>query len=546
MKIAIAQNNYHTGNFEANLTKMLNCIEKAKKEGADMIVFSELAICGYPPRDFLEFDHFIDLCEEAIQQLISSSNGIGIVVGVPERNLTQHGKALYNAAAIIHDGRLLGYSRKALLPTYDVFDEYRYFEPSREIKEWSINGITFTVTICEDLWNIDEPKLYNFTPLENINKEGHSFILNLAASPFSVKQVARRQEVIRKNAIAYQLPVIYVNHVGAQTELIFDGHSMVVDEMGRMVECLACFEEDFKIVDMSALKNYHEIENEISSDKISSLRLEALTLAVKDYFRKQNFTKAILGLSGGIDSALVAYIAAKALGPKNVTALLLPSEFSSDHSIKDAQDLVDNLGIESFIIPIQNPVDSVNESLAEYFHGLPFNIAEENIQSRMRGLLLMAFTNKFGHILLNTSNKSELAVGYGTLYGDMCGGLAVIGDVFKTEVYEMCRFINQFGDIIPDNIILKEPSAELRPNQKDSDSLPDYAVLDKILQNYIDERKSPKEIIGLGFEKALVDRVLKLVNTNEYKRHQTPPIPRISDKAFGQGRRMPIVAKYLS
>lgn len=543
MRIALAQNNYHTGNFSRNTEKMLASIAQAKASKADLVVFAELAVCGYPPRDFLEFDHFLQLCESAIDRLATACVGIAAIVGVPVYNQLDQGKKLYNAAVLLEDGRVKQVVAKSLLPTYDVFDEYRYFEPATSTKVVHFKGQKIALTICEDLWNIGKYAQYPRSPMDELILEKPDFILNIAASPFSTQQQTERLYVLGENARKYQLPIVYVNHIGAQTELIFDGNSMVLDKTGQSICQLKSFEEDFALVDLNKL-NAAEFSS-VPASKMPDI-YAALTLGIRDYFGKLGFQKAILGLSGGIDSALVAVLATEALGAQNVHCLLMPSRYSSDHSIADSLALVKNLGISYDILSIEQAFEAYEKTLEKSFVGTSPNITEENLQSRIRGMLLMAYTNKFGHILLNTSNKSELAVGYGTLYGDMCGGLSVIGDLYKTEVFELCRYINREAEIIPENIITKPPSAELRPDQKDSDSLPDYDLLDQILFRYIEQRQAPAQIIASGFTEDVVQKVMRLVNMNEYKRHQTPPILRISTKAFGMGRRMPIVAKYLS
>ncbi len=543
MRIALAQNNYHTGNFSLNTEKMLASIAQAKAGEADLVVFAELAVCGYPPRDFLEFEHFLQLCETAVDRLATACVGIAAIVGVPVYNQLNQGKKLYNAAVLLEDGRVKQVVAKSLLPTYDVFDEYRYFEPAKSSRVLHFKGQKIALTICEDLWNIGQYTLYPHSPMDELILEKPDFIVNIAASPFSAHQQAERLYVLGENARKYQLPIVYVNHIGAQTELIFDGKSMVLGKDGASVVQLKKFEEDFAIVDMGALTTKTTaLAPTHTMEDISA----ALTLGIQDYFGKLGFKKAILGLSGGIDSALVAVLAAQALGAENIHCLLMPSRYSSDHSIADSLALVKNIGVSYDILSIEKAFEAYETTLAEPFSGLAANITEENLQSRIRGMLLMAYTNKLGYILLNTSNKSELAVGYGTLYGDMCGGLSVIGDLYKTEVFALCRYINREKEIIPDNIITKPPSAELRPDQKDSDSLPDYELLDQILFRYIEERQAPVQIIEAGFAAEVVQKVMRLVNMNEYKRHQTPPILRVSIKAFGMGRRMPIVAKYLS
>ena len=552
MKIALAQLNYHIGNFEQNVSKIKKNIAKAKEAGAELVVFAELGVCGYPPRDFLEFNDFITLCEEAVEDIATECKGIAAIIGCPSKNPNKEGKNLYNSAFFIADGKVKTICNKSLLPNYDVFDEYRYFEPANTFNTIDYKGFRIALTICEDLWNVDDDPMYPTSPMNVIIHRKPHFIINIAASPFSYDHPENRESVLCKNALRYKIPVFYVNHVGAQTELLFDGGSMVINNKGGVVDELNYFEEDFRIysagevIDNDTLPT-HDINKVELSDDIKYPRIyKALVMGIKNYFNKLGLKKAVLGLSGGIDSAVVLALAVEALGNKNVRAVLLPSEFSSQHSIDDAKLLSENLSVQFDIVPINNIYNTSLETLHPLLDDKPFDVTEENLQARTRGVLLMALSNKFGYILLNTSNKSELAVGYGTLYGDMCGGLSVIGDVYKTEVFELAKYINRDNEIIPENIITKPPSAELRPDQKDTDSLPEYSILDKILFEYIENRKGPKEIIALGFEEKLVRRILKMVNTNEYKRYQTPPILRISPKAFGTGRRMPIVAKYLS
>ncbi len=560
MKIALAQLNYRVGDFENNVSRITETIEKAKSQQAGLVVFAELCVCGYPPRDFLEFDDFIRRCDDAVAIIAGNCHGIAAIIGAPSSNPAAKGKPLYNTAFFLADGKILAKAHKTLLPNYDVFDEYRYFEPNRlpySVVEYG--GLRFAVTICEDLWNIADDPLYIRNPMDELVKHNPDVVINIAASPYNYNQPEIRRSILVRNALTYNLPVIYVNHIGAQTELIFDGGSMVVDANGGVVAALKEFEEDLKIHELQNADckmqiakndsippgNFQTFTSSNSPGKIQSI-FSALVLGVHDYFGKMGFSKAILGLSGGIDSAVTLVVAARALGAGNVRAILLPSQFSSGHSIEDAIALADNLGVPYDIVPIAATYDSLEKTLQPLFAGLPFDLAEENLQARIRAVILMAISNKFGYILLNTSNKSEAAVGYGTLYGDMCGGLSVLGDVYKTQVYDLARFINEEKEIIPLNSILKPPSAELRPGQKDSDSLPDYSVLDEILFQYIEQRRGPDELVAEGFEEAVVKRVLKMVNTNEYKRFQTPPILRISPKAFGMGRRMPIVGKYLS
>ena len=545
MKITIAQLNFLIGDFTGNVDKMLEAVKTAKEDGADIICFSELATCGYPPRDFLEFDDFIRQAEKAIKRLAKAAKNIAIVVGSPARNPVVEGKDLFNAAYFLADGKIKHIAHKALLPTYDVFDEYRYFEPGNEFKIVRYKGKRIALTVCEDIWNIgNKNPLYTVCPMDELMPKKPDFILNLSASPFSFTQAKSRIKVVRANVKRYGIPMFYVNHAGAQTELIFDGGSIVMSANGKLHDELPYFEEAVRTYELEAVMNNKKSRPQ-RKDKMQLIH-DALVLGVKDYFGKLGFKKAILGLSGGIDSAVTAVIAVRALGKENVRVVLMPSQYSSDHSVNDAKALAENMGIEYDIINIKKVYDSYLKTLKPQFKGLPFNIAEENLQARSRGMLLMALSNKFGHIVLNTSNKSEAAVGYGTLYGDMCGGLSVIGDVYKTEVFELARYMNKDGEVIPKNTITKPPSAELRPNQKDSDSLPDYDILDEVLYQYIEKRKGPKAIIKMGFDEKLVRRILRLVNINEFKRYQTAPVLRVSSKAFGMGRRMPIVGKYLS
>ena len=545
MNIALAQLNYRIGDFEQNVARIIAGIHKAKEAGSDLVVFAELSVCGYPPRDFLEFDDFIEKCYKGVLRIAEECTDIAAIIGSPSVNPAEKGKPLYNTAYFLADGRVQSLVHKTLLPNYDVFDEYRYFEPNRlpyDVVEY--RGRRIALTICEDLWNIGDDPLYVRNPMDELIRLNPDLLINIAASPFHYGQAADRFDVLRRNAITYGIPVFYVNHVGGQTELLFDGGSMVINAGGDLVSCLKRFQEDFSVFDTEALNPGPFQDPEDRS--VISLIYDGLVMGIRDYFHKMGFSKAILGLSGGIDSAVTLVLAAEALGKDNVKAVLLPSEFSSDHSIKDAKDLAVNLQVEYEIIPIDESFRAIGHSLEPLFRGQPFNLTEENLQARIRAVILMALSNKFGYILLNTSNKSEAAVGYGTLYGDMCGGLSVLGDVYKTQVYELAGYINSGREVIPRNSIIKPPSAELRPGQKDSDSLPEYDILDKILYQYIEKRKGPKELLEEGFEESTVKLVLRLVNTSEYKRYQTPPILRVSPKAFGMGRRMPIVGKYLS
>ncbi len=560
MKIFLAQQNYHIGNFELNTKKILDAVLEAKKQGGDLVVFSELSICGYPPRDFLYFNDFIEKCNRAVDEVKRAAVGIAVLVGAPERNHIIEGKDLFNAAYFLADGEIKQVIHKTCLPTYDVFDEDRYFEPAKEWNVVEYKGKRLAVTICEDIWNLGNNPLYRYCPMDMLMNQQPDIMINLSASPFDYTHDEDRKAAVKANVLKYHLPMFYCNGVGSQTEIVFDGTSLVFDKEANLCGRLASFEEDlqsFVVLDDGSIEgNIVEPSHQIPDTDLDPATLDpalnlphihaALVMGIKDYFSKMGFKKAILGSSGGIDSAVTLALAVEALGKENVTAVLMPSHFSTSHSVSDAEQLSRQLQNPYHIMPIKNIYDSFLNELQPLFKDLPFGIAEENIQSRSRGNLLMAIANKFGYILLNTSNKSELSTGYGTLYGDMAGGLGVLGDCYKLQIYQLARYINRNGAIIPDNIISKPPSAELRPNQKDSDSLPDYEILDKILYQYIEQTKGPDEIKAAGYDPALVDRILKMVNVNEYKRNQFCPIIRVSPKAFGVGRRMPIVGKYLS
>ena len=589
MKIALAQQNYHIGNFEYNTRRIIEGIEEAKKRGADLVVFSELSVCGYPPRDFLEFTDFVNKCYQAIDEIKMHADEIGVVVGCPARNEIREGKDLFNAAWLLHNKEVKAVVAKTCLPNYDVFDEYRYFEPAYSWKTIPFKGRNLAITICEDLWNLGDNPLYRICPMDKLMEGRPDLMVNISASPFDYDHDQDRLEVIRANVLKYHLPIVYCNAIGSQTEIVFDGGSLAFDQQGHVISELKYFEEDLQVVDLGG-KSWPIAESEKNSggnywpadihkttpphgdtstlfdkdmrvSKISDpekiieyLTSEenivqihhALVLGIRDYFRKMGFKQAILGSSGGVDSAITLALACEALGAENVRAVLMPSTFSTSHSVTDAEQLSQNLGNAYDIIPIKNIYESFLQTLKPVFKDLPFGLAEENLQARARGNLLMSLANKFGYILLNTSNKSELSTGYGTLYGDMAGGLSVLGDVYKMQVYALGKYLNRNANIIPKNILTKAPSAELRPDQKDSDSLPEYPILDKVLYQYIERRQGPKEITAMGIDEKLVTRIVKLVNTSEYKRNQFCPIIRVSCKAFGIGRRMPIVGKYLS
>jgi len=560
MKIALSQLNYHIGNFEGNNEKVVAHIRRAEVEGASLVVFPELALSGYPARDFLEQREYNEKCLSWLARIAAECTNVAAIIGGPSFNARESGKDLFNSAFYLYKGEVKDQVNKALLPTYDIFDEYRYFEPETSFHCITHDGTQIALTICEDLWNIVDP-LYVTQPMEALMKQHPKLMINIAASPFNYTQAETRLEILRANALKYGLPLVYVNHVGAQTEIIFDGGSMVLDEKGQVLVQLASFMEDFTVVEVSNTSAYQDelhatwisalpahlpadVKTIFSNVKYTQRIYEACVLGIRDYFQKLGFQNAVLGLSGGIDSAVVCALATEALGSSHVTAVLLPSRYSSDHSIKDARDLVDALGAKSYIIPITNVALAFEETLSAVFQNLPAGLAEENIQARSRSVILMALSNKLGMVLLNTSNKSEAAVGYGTLYGDMAGALSVIGDLYKTQVYELAKFINREREIIPVSTLSKPPSAELRPDQKDSDSLPEYDVLDQILYLHIEKKEGRNALVSLGYDANTVDKTLTLVNIAEFKRYQSAPILRVSPKSFGMGRRMPIVGKY--
>lgn len=548
MKVALVQLDYHIGNISGNRDKIVSSIERAKGDNVDLVLFSELSVTGYYPDDLLEKRAFIDRVNMAIATIISASKDIAVVVGAPTINPNSCGKRLYNSALFIADGELKQTVHKTLLPTYDIFDEYRHFESNDSFSLVEYKGCKIALTICEDIWD-DQPtdnsflkeKLYKVNPLEELSKLNPDVIINISASPFSYTQVENRKHIICSKAKSYSLPVLYVNQVGANTEILFDGGSMCVDSRGEVKSELSYFSEDYRVVDLSALTELNEEESEL--DYIQKIH-DALVMGIRGYFGKMGFKKATLGLSGGIDSAVTVALAAEALGADNIDVLMLPSKYSSDHSITDAVELAETLNIRYEIVKINDIVDKFESAMSNQFRGREADVTEENIQARTRGTLMMALSNKFGHILLNTSNKSEAAVGYSTLYGDMNGGLSILGDVYKSDVFKLAYYINRDREIIPINTIVKPPSAELRLDQKDSDSLPDYDILDKILFGYIECMNSVDELVEAGFDRDVVEKVLNLVDRSEYKRFQTPPILRVSSKAFGFGRKMPLVGHY--
>jgi len=551
MKITLAQLNYHIGNFNDNAEKIKKVIIEARSRKSDLVIFSELTVSGYPPLDLLERKEFVERCQQTVYGLAPLCRDIAVIVGSPVINPAREGKNLYNSAYFLYDGKVQDIIHKTLLPTYDIFDEYRHFEPNTDFHVINYRGKNIALTICEDLWDeqpiepeFGKSRLYTASPMKNLAVYNPDFIVNIAASPFAYNRIAVKRAVFTRKATDYVIPVFYVNQVGAQTELIFEGGSMVINPRGEIITELKRFEEDVRDFELEEVLTWKETFPVSNPDDYIPQVYDAIRLGLKDYFGKSGFSDTILGLSGGIDSAVSLVLAKEALGADHVHALLLPSRFSSEHSVTDAEKLAENLGVSYHIIPIKKAYNEFEKLLQPIFKGLPFDVTEENLQARIRAVILMAFSNKFGYILLNTSNKSEAAVGYGTLYGDMCGGISVLGDVYKSDVYKLARFINRDTEIIPENILIKPPSAELSPGQKDTDSLPEYSMLDQILYQYIELQLPVDEIIAKGYDSDTVKKTLQLVNRNEYKRYQAPPILRISSKAFGAGRRMPLVASY--
>ncbi len=539
MKVALAQINPTIGAFEENLEQVLDAITGARQNKADLVVFPELALTGYPPLDLLERQAFVKRAREALKRVRDATGGIGVVIGFPEPNPAMEGKPLFNAAAVLWDRRVLGIHRKVLLPTYDVFDEARYFEPGPRPKVVETPVGRLGITICEDIWNdkaVWNRRLYHNDPAAALGSQGIDYLVNISASPFEQGKFDIRMQLARDVATRYRVPVIYVNQVGGNDSLIFDGRSFVVSPDGVGIAAAPAFQEALTVLDLDAVSPVEPPQLTPESELI-----EALSLGVRDYVRKTGFSKVCIGLSGGIDSAVVAAIATRALGPRHVVAVSMPSRFSSVGTRTDARVLAGNLGIEFHEIPIEQPFKDFLDLLAPLFNDLPADVTEENIQSRVRGVILMALSNKFGCLVLNTGNKSELAVGYCTLYGDMVGGLAVIGDLSKHKVYGLAREFNRHGELIPETIITRPPSAELRPDQKDTDSLPDYDLLDRIVTLYLEQGMDGDEIKSSGIDPALVDRVIHMIRLAEYKRRQAPMALKVTAKAFGPGRVFPIV-----
>ncbi len=569
MRIALAQINPTVGDIVGNMRRINDAIASARSQGARLVVFPELAIVGYPPKDLLLKPQFIEDNLRALNLIARRVSGIDVIVGYADRNPRPIGRPLHNAVAVLRDGQIVSRHFKTLLPTYDVFDESRYFEPGPADERENlvtIDNVIVGQTICEDLWNDEQliaRRLYHENPIADLHAAGAQLLVNSSASPFIQGKQDFRVELFGQQVKRFGKPLVYCNQVGGNDELVFDGNSMVFDATGKLIARARDFEEDLLIVDVpipgvdprpdeSARREQGSIASSSAPAALvpHSMGMEsihkALVVGLRDYVRKCGFRSVVLGLSGGIDSALVAAIAAKALGRENVVGVAMPSRFSSDHSIADARELVRNLGIAFHLIPIGGVHEAYEQTLAPAFDGLPHDLTEENLQARVRGALLMAFSNKFNHLLLTTGNKSEIAVGYCTLYGDMCGGLAVLSDLPKTTVYELSEWINQNAgrDLIPRNTIRKPPSAELRPDQTDQDSLPEYAILDAILFRYVEEEKSIAEIIEDGFDEATVVRVATLIDRSEYKRRQAAPGLKVTSRAFGFGRRMPIAQNY--
>ncbi|MEP9411585.1 MAG: NAD+ synthase [Candidatus Brocadia sp.] len=545
MKIALAQINQTVGDFQKNAEKICSYIDRARRQNADLVVFPELAVTGYPPKDFLDIPAFIDENLKTLNTIASGVYGISAVVGFVDRNKRRHGKLVHNAAAFIQDRKIVSVHHKSLLPTYDVFDECRYFEPAYSISPVKFMDYTLGISICEDIWNDEEfwPRpLYEIDPIENLISHGANVMINVSSSPFTVEKHDKiRLRMLMHDATKYKVPFIYVNQVGGNDDLVFDGNSVVINAQGRLIAQAATFEEDLMVVD---IENPEVQIQPRTYSPIETVHM-ALVAGLRDYVKKCGFKKVVIGLSGGIDSAVTAALAAEALGNTNVIGVLMPSQFSSQDSIDDAVELSQNLGITYKIIPIKDVFETYQKTLQTEFKGMPFDIAEENLQARIRGNIIMALSNKYGYLVLTTGNKSELAVGYCTLYGDMSGGFALISDVPKTMVYELARYINREKEIIPLNSITKPPSAELRPNQFDQDSLPPYDVLDGILKAYIEDARGIDEIIQMGFDEKIVREIIRKVNRNEYKRRQAAPGIKVTSKAFGSGRRMPIAHNFM-
>ena len=544
MKIALGQINPTVGDFCGNAAKIIEYCHRAKAQGADLILFPELAICGYPPRDLVEKPSFVTQNAETLERIAKQTDGIAVICGLVTPAQSETGKSVMNSAALIRNGRMEFMQSKMLLPTYDVFDEDRYFAPARKQEVVSLNGSRLALTICEDAWNDKhfwQKRLYSIDPVEQLVRAGGNLVLNISASPFTTNKREIRKKMLQAIAADFRVPVVMCNQVGGNDSLIFDGSSIVIGPDGRVLAQAKSFEEDLVLFDTETLQgDVHEQPADTEAEAYA-----ALVLGTRDYVRKCGFKKVIIGLSGGIDSALTAAIAVDALGKENVMGVSMPGPYSSQGSKDDAMELARNLGIGYDVIPISPVFDEFRKALSPTFRNLPDDFTEENLQSRLRGSTLMALSNKFGALVLTTGNKSEMAVGYCTLYGDMCGGLAVIADVPKTMVYRLSEYRNRISPVIPQPTIKKVPSAELRPNQTDQDSLPPYDVLDCILEDYVENYKTAEQIsIERGYDCKLVSSVIRMIERTEYKRQQAAPVLKISQKAFGLGRRFPIAAKY--
>lgn len=543
MRVLFAQINPTIGDLKNNAARIIDAIEKGKGQKADIVLFPELALTGYPPDDFLLLPHFLEALKGYLHAIQKATEGIVAIVGTPRLEIDDSGSHLFNSAAILQDRKLVGYQDKTLLPTYDVFDEHRYFEEASKLKPWDLCGEKVAITICEDLWQhstLLKGTSYPRDPVLDLSHYKPTIVLNLSASPYSIGKAERRIAVGVRAATTLRCPVLLCNQVGGNDGLIFDGASYGVDKHGKLIAVAKSFQEDFLFVDTESAKLVAFKEKPVEA------LYNALVLGLHDYFHKSGFTKACLGLSGGIDSAVVACLAAEALGAGNVLGVNMPSRFSTPHSKSDAKQLAVNLGLEYKEIPIEKPFQAFLDLLTPHFDGKPWNSTEENLQARIRGVILMALSNKLGHIVLSTGNKSELAMGYSTLYGDMCGGLAVLSDVTKRQVYALAEYINRHKEIIPRNTIDKEPSAELKENQKDSDTLPEYDIIDNVLQAYVEEHESPETIAtDYQYSQELVNDLIKRIHCNEYKRRQSPPGLRVSEKAFSVGRRFPIVQRWV-
>ena len=543
MKIALAQFNPTIGDFDYNIARMVSLSHKAMEAGCDLVAFPELAVCGYPPLDLLERREFVEDNLQAMERLISRVKGIAVLCGYVAKNINGPGKPIHNTAILFEDGKVLARVYKRLLPSYDIFDETRYFEPGSKSVPVSFNGLLLGITICEDIWNdadLFPEHSYPVNPVHELAEMGTDIFITINASPFDTEKASHRYHILRHHATKYHRPFLYVNAVGGQDCVIFDGGSMAVDPAGRLIARAKDFSEDLVTIDTDGMKGEMHPVSRSREEAV----VKALKLGLRDYTSRCGLNEVVLGLSGGVDSSLTAVIAAQALGPEGVLGVLMPSPYTSRQSIEDAEALVQNLGIRSVTLPISNIFDAYLERLKGVFSAREPDVAEENIQARIRGNLLMALSNKFGYLVLSTGNKTELAVGYCTLYGDLSGGFALISDLPKTMVYEVARYINSEREIIPERILTKPPSAELRPGQRDQDDLPPYDLLDDILRRYLEQNVSPDQIIAEGFDPEIVYRTVHMVDRSEYKRHQAPLGPRVTSRAFGYGRRYPIAHGY--